>query len=42
MLLLMVVALTWNPGFEASPLYSKEGSKVLMERNIMFRPYRGQ
>jgi len=36
MLLLMVVAMTWNSGFQVSPLYSKEGSGVLMERNLCF------
>ena len=41
MLLLMVVAVTWDSGFQASPLHSKEGSRILMEHNIMFWPDRG-
>ena len=36
MLLLTVVAMTWNWGFQASPLYSKEGSSVLLEPNLCF------
>ena len=42
MLLLMVVAVTWDLGFHSSPLHSKEVSKVLMERNIIFRSDQGQ